>query len=151
MLTRQNIPTLDRTKYAPAAGVCRGGYILADCPGGKPELILIGTGSELSLVVAAFEQLSAEGIKARVVSLPSWELFEAQPPEYRHLVLPPQVTARVAVELGVQQGWDRYVGDHGRFMGMSGFGTSAPVGVLLKYYGFTVENVVAAAKQVLGR
>ena len=148
VLTRQNLPTLDRAKYASAAGLERGGYVLADAPDGRPDVILIGTGSEVSLCVAAYEKLSAEGIKARVVSLPCWELFDAQPAEYRDAVLPPEVTRRVAVELGVRQGWDQYIGRCGQFIGMCGFGVSAPVGVLLKHFGFTVENVVAAAKKV---
>ena len=150
VLTRQNLPTLDRTKYAPAAGVHRGGYVLADAPDGKPQVILIGTGSEVSLCVEASGQLAAEGIKARVVSLPSWELFDAQPAEYRDAVLPPGVTARVAVEMGVEQGWHKYLGPHGRFVGMAGFGASAPAGVLAKHFGFTVQNVVAQAKAALG-
>ena len=146
VLTRQNLPTLDRNRYAPASGTHRGGYILADAPGGKPQVILIGTGSEVSLCVAAYESLKAEGIAARVVSLPSWELFDAQPDEYRHAVLPPEVTARVAVEMGIEQGWSKYLGVRGRFIGMSGFGASAPMGVLLKHFGFTVEHVVAGSQ-----
>jgi transketolase len=152
-LTRQNIPTLDRTKYAPAAGLAQGGYVLADpagpLTGTRPEVILIGTGSELGLCVAAYEKLSAEGIPARVVSLPCWELFGEQPEEYRSSVLPSEVHRRVAVELGVEQGWSKYLGPAGRFLGMDHFGTSGPVGGLLKLYGFTVEHVVAAAKQLL--
>ena len=146
VLTRQNLPTVDRTKYAAAEGLRRGGYVLADAPDGRPEVILIGTGSEVSLCLAAYEQLFAEGVKARVVSMPCWELFDAQPAEYRDAVLPPAVTRRVAVELGVKQGWEKYIGPRGQFVGMCGFGASAPVGVLLKHFGFTVENVVAAAK-----
>ena len=149
VLTRQNLPTLDRAKFAPAAGVQKGGYVLADAPDGKPQVILIGTGSEVSLCMAAYEKLAAEGIKARVVSLPSWELFDAQPKEYRDAVLPPGVTARVAVELGVEQGWRKYLGPRGRFVGMHGFGASAPVGVLLKHFGFTPEAVAAAAKEAM--
>ena len=149
-LTRQNLPTLDRAKFAPAAGVQKGGYVLADAADGRPQVILIGTGSEVSLCVAAYEKLAAEGIKARVVSLPSWELFDAQPAEYREAVLPPGVTARVVVELGVEQGWEKYLGPHGRFVGMKGFGASAPIGVLLKHFGFTPEAVVAAAKAAMG-
>ena len=121
VLTRQNLPTLDRAKYASAAGLQRGGYVLADAADGKPEVILIGTGSEVSLCVAAYEKLAAEGIKARVVSLPCWELFDAQPAEYRNAVLPPDVTPRVAVELGVKQGWEKYLGACGSFIGMCGF------------------------------
>ena len=148
-LTRQNIPTLDRSRYAPAAGLRQGGYVLADAADKKPAVILIGTGSELSLCVAAYEKLTAEGVKARVVSLPSWELFDAQPQSYRDAVLPPEVTARVAIELGVEQGWCKYIGPGGRFIGMSDFGASGPIGVLLKHFGITTEAVVAAAKQLL--
>jgi transketolase len=147
VLTRQNLPTLDRAKYAAASGLARGGYILADAPSGKPEVILIGTGSEVSLCVAAYEKLVAEGVQARVVSLPSWRLFEEQPAEYRDSVLPPEVTRRVAVEAGVIQGWDRYIGPKGKFIGLCGFGASAPVGVIMKHFGFTVENVLAAVKE----
>ena len=110
-------------------------------------MILIGTGSELSLCVSAYEQLSAEGVKARVVSLPSWELFDAQPQAYRDSVLPPEVKRRVAVELGIEQGWCKYIGRCGRFLGMTSYGASAPVGVLLKHYGFTAENVVKLVKE----
>jgi transketolase len=147
ILTRQNLPTLDRTKYTPAAGLKRGGYILADAPSGKPEVILIGTGSEVSLCVGAYEKLVAEGIQARVVSLPSWELFDEQPKEYRNSVLPPEVKRRVAVEAGVEQGWEKYIGDKGKFIGMTGYGTSAPVGIIMKHFGFTVDNILAAAKE----
>ncbi len=146
VLSRQNLPTLDRSKYAPAAGAEKGGYVLADAADGKPELIVIGAGSELSLCVGAYERLTTEGIKARVVSLPSWELFDAQPQVYRDSVLPPDVSKRVAVELGIDQGWCKYIGRCGRFLGMTSYGASAPVGVLLKHYGFTVENVVRLAK-----
>lgn len=150
VLTRQNLPTLDRSKFASAEGVHQGAYILADAPAdAKPEVILIGTGSEVSLCSAAYEKLLAEGIKARVVSMPSWELFDAQPAEYRDAVLPPDVRARVAVEMGIEQGWHKYLGEHGRFVGMGGFGASAPAGVLFKHFGFTVENVVAHAKAAM--
>ena len=128
----------------------RGGYVLADAAGRPgPDVILIGTGSEVSLCVDAGEKLAAEGIPARVVSMPSWELFDAQPAEYRDAVLPPEVTARVAVELGIEQGWSKYVGPRGRFVGLCTFGTSGPAGALLKHYGFTPENIAAAAKDVL--
>ena len=147
VLTRQNLPTLDRTKLAPASGLQYGAYVLADAPSGKPEVILIATGSEVSLCVGAYEKLLAEAVQARVVSMPSWELFDEQPVEYRDTVLPPSVTRRVAVELGVKQGWEKYIGLCGKFIGMSGFGASAPVGVLLKHFGFTVDNIVAAAKE----
>jgi transketolase len=151
VLTRQNLPTLDRTVYAPASGLHRGAYVLADAPDGKPELILIGTGSELSLCVEAHKQLAAEGIKARVVSMPCWELFDAQPAEYRHSVLPPEVTGRVAVEAGVEQGWGKYIGISGRFVGMRTFGASAPFKHLYEHFGITRENVVAQAKAAIGR
>jgi transketolase len=149
VLSRQNVPTLDRGKYAPSAGAQKGGYILADAAGAKPAVILIGTGTELSLCVDAYEKLTAEGIRARVVSLPSWELFDTQPQAYRDAVLPPDVKNRVAVELGVEQGWRKYIGDSGRFLGMTSYGASAPVGVLLKHFGFTVENLVKLAKEGL--
>ena len=150
VLTRQNLPTIDRSKYAPAAGVGRGGYILADSEG-TPDVILIGTGSEVSPCLQAREKLAAEGIAARVVSLPSWELFDAQPAAYRDSVLPPEVTARVGVEMGVEQGWSKYVGQAGRFLGMTGFGISAPYQKLLEHYGFTPENIAAQAKAAMGR
>jgi len=149
VLTRQAVPTLDRTKYAAASGVHKGAYILADAPDGKPEVILIATGSEVALCVQAFEQLNAEGIRARVVSMPSWELFDQQPREYRETVLPPLVTARVSVEQATVFGWDRYVGPHGRMIGMHTFGASAPLKELQKKFGFLPATVVAAAKEVL--
>ncbi len=150
VLTRQNLPTLDRTKYASAAGVARGAYVLADAPGGKPKVILMATGSEVPLCVEAFERLKAEGIAARVVSMPCWELFEEQDAGYRDSVLPPAVTARVGVEAAARFGWDRYLGPAGRFIGMSTFGASAPGGVAMKHFGFTADHVVAAAKESLG-
>ena len=150
VLTRQALPTLDRTKYAAASGVAKGGYVLADSQG-KPELILIGTGSELSLCVAAYEKLSAEGKRVRVVSLPCWELFEQQTQAYRDSVLPPDVRARVSVEAGSVFGWERYVGLDGAIIGMTTFGASAPAGQLFKKYGFTVEHVLEVAKEVLAK
>ena len=149
ILTRQNLPTLDREKYAAADGVARGAYVLADSD--NPQVILMATGSEVSLCVEAYEQLKAEGIAARVVSMPCWELFEDQDQAYRDSVLPPQVTARVAVETAVQQGWERYLGFGGRFIGMHSFGASAPVKDVMKRFGFTVDNVVAQAKDALGK
>jgi transketolase len=149
ILTRQNVPTLDRAKYSSARGVARGAYVLADAKGGQPDVILIGTGSELSLAVAAYEKLTSEGIKARVVSMPSWELFDEQDQAYRESVLPPSVKARVAVEAGLRQGWDKYIGSDGRFVGMTGFGHSAPAGVLFKHFGITAERVVEEAKALL--
>jgi transketolase len=151
VLTRQNMPTLDRTKYGPASGVERGGYILADAPGGKPQVLLLGTGSELGLAVAAFEELIAQGIAARVVSMPSFELFEDQPATYREQVLPPAVTARVAVEAGIRQCWDRYLGSAGAFVGMSGYGASAPEKTIYEKMGITAARVVAEAKRLLGK
>ena len=151
VLTRQNVPTLDRTKYAPASGAAKGAYVVADAPGGKPELILLGTGSELSLCVEAYEKLKSEGIKARVVSMPSWEIFEKQDAAYKESVLPSDVTARVSVEMAATFGWERYTGSKGRNIGMHRFGASAPLKDLLKYFGFTVEKVLEAAHAVLGK
>jgi len=148
VLTRQALPTLDRNKYAAAAGLAKGGYVLAESQG-KPDLILIGTGSELSLCVAAYEKLTAEGTRVRVVSLPSWELFEKQTQAYRDSVLPPDVRARVSVEAGSVFGWERYVGLDGAILGMTTFGASAPAKDLFKKYGFTVEHVLEAARGVL--
>jgi len=151
VLSRQNIPTLDRTKYAAASGTAKGAYILADAPGGKPEVILMGTGSELSLCVDAYEKLKAEGINARVVSMPCWKLFEEQDAAYKESVLPSNVTARVSVEMAATFGWERYVGLKGRMIGMHRFGASAPLKDLLKYFGFTVDKVVAEARATLGK
>jgi transketolase len=149
VLTRQNIPTIDREKFAPADGVGQGAYVVADAEDGKPDVILLGTGSELSLCLEARESLASEGIQARVVSMPCWELFEMQSDEYRESVLPTAVRARVGVELGMVQGWEKYLGAQGRFLGMEGFGASAPVGELLEHFGITAENVVALAKETL--
>ena len=147
ILTRQNLPTVDRTKFAPAAGVRQGAYVLADVP--KPQVVLIGTGSEVALCLEAREKLAAQGIAARVVSMPSWELFDAQSPAYREQVLPPDVP-RVAVELGIELGWGKYLGCRGRFVGMKGFGASAPINVLLKHFGITAENVAKEAMALVG-
>ena len=147
VLTRQAIPTFDRTRFASAAGVARGAYVLADGAGGVPEVLLLATGSEVSLCVAAFEQLAKEGIRARVVSMPSWELFEQQDKAYRDSVLPPAVKARVSVEMATTFGWDRYVGPTGHSIGMHSFGASAPLRQVLPHFGFTVEHVVTAAKE----
>jgi transketolase len=149
--SRQAMPTLDRTKYAPASGVAKGAYVLADAVGGKAEVILMASGSELQLAVGAYEKLKTEGIKARVVSMPCWELFEAQDAAYKESVLPSSVTARVSVEMASTLGWERYVGMKGKAIGMHSFGASAPLKDLLKNFGFDAENVVAAAKEVLGR
>lgn len=151
VLSRQALPTLDRTKYAPASGVTKGGYILGDALGAKPELILIGTGSELSLCVAAYEKLTAEGVRARVVSMPSTEIFDMQDASYKKSVLPPEVKARVSVEAGSTFGWERYVGTEGAIIGMTRFGASAPAKDLFQKFGFTVEHVIQAAKSVLAK
>jgi transketolase len=151
VLTRQNVPTLDRTKFGSAAGVAKGAYVLADPAEGKPEVILIGTGSEVTTCLSAYDQLTAAGIKARVVSMPCWAWFDAQDEAYRNSVLPPDIMARVAVEAGVKQGWEKYIGPSGRFVGMSSFGASAPAGTLYKHFGITPENVAAEAKAALGK
>jgi transketolase len=151
LLSRQALPTLDRTKYASAAGLAKGAYVLADPPAGAPEVLLIATGSEIALCVAAHEQLVNEGIRSRVVSLPSWELFDEQPPEYRDSVLPPSIRARVSVEQASILGWEHYIGSAGRAIGMRTFGASAPLKDLQKKFGFDPENVVAAAKEQLAR
>jgi len=151
VLSRQGMPTLDRTKYAAASGAAKGAYVVADTAGGKPEVILMATGSELHLAVAAYEKLTAEGIRARVVSMPCWELFEAQDAAYKEGVLPAGVTARVSVEMAATLGWDRYVGPKGNSIGMHSFGASAPLKDVLKKFGFEADAVVRAAKQALGR
>jgi transketolase len=150
-LTRQNLPTLDRTKYASADGVAKGGYILADAKGGKPAVILIATGSELQLAVAAHEELTTAGVASRVVSLPSFELFDDQPQKYRDEVLPPAVTARVGVEAGIRQGWDKYIGVQGAFVGLDTFGASAPFELVYKHRGLTTAAVVSAARELIKR
>jgi transketolase len=150
-LSRQPLPTLDRTRYAPASGLKRGAYVLGDPPAGNPEVILIASGSEVSLAVEAHEQLLAGGIRSRVVSMPSWEIFEHQTQEYRDGVLPPNVTARVAVEQASTFGWERYVGTSGRIIGMKTFGASAPLKELQRKFGFEPDQVATAAKALLGR
>jgi transketolase len=154
LLCRQAVPTFDRKKYASAEGLHRGAYVLADAPGGKPDVLLLGTGSEVSLCVDAYERLKAEGVKARVVSMPSWEVFEyhcRKDPSYRESVLPRAVTARVSVEAASTFGWERYIGTDGHAVGMHTFGASAPLKELLKKFGFTADAVVAAAKEQLGK
>jgi transketolase len=151
ILTRQAVPTLDRTKYAPASGVAKGAYILADAPSAKPDVILMATGSEVALCVDAYEKLKAEGIKARVVSMPSWDLFEHQDRDYREEVLPPEITARIAVEQASTFGWSQYVGFKGRVLGMHTFGASAPLKELQKKFGFTPDAVVSAAREMVAR
>jgi transketolase len=151
-LSRQPLPTLDREKYAPASGLHRGAYVLADpAEGGEPEVILIATGSEVALAVGAYETLTAEGIRARVVSMPSWEIFDRQDAAYREQVLPPHITARVAIEQASTLGWERYVGSTGAVVGMSTFGASAPLKELQSKFGFTPEAVVTRAKEQISR
>jgi transketolase len=149
--SRQALPTLDRRKYAPASGLARGAYVLGDAPGGNPEVILLATGSEVSLAVDAHEKLLAEGIRSRVVSMPSWDIFDHQTQEYRDSVLPPRVTARVAVEQASTFGWEHYTGLVGRIIGMKTFGASAPLKELERKFGFEPSHVVTAAKQLLRR
>ena len=148
-LTRQDVRTLDRSRYASAEGLRRGAYVLSDAKSGPPALILIASGSEVGLILDAAERLAAEGVAVRCVSMPSWDLFDAQPPSYRDEVLPPNVTARLAVEQGAAQGWHRYVGDRGDMLGVERFGASAPAETLLREYGFTADNVVLRARALL--
>ncbi len=149
ILTRQALPTYDRKRFASASGLAQGAYVLADAEGGNPEVLLMATGSEVSLCVGAYEELKRQGVRARVVSMPSWELFERQSEEYRRTVLPPSVKARVAVEQASTFGWNRYVGIDGAILGMKTFGASAPLKVLQKEFGFTTDHVVEAAKAQL--
>jgi transketolase len=149
ILSRQALPTIDRTRYAAASGLAKGAYVLADVEGGEPELIFLSTGSEVSLVLAAHERLKAAGVRSRVVAMPSWSMFEKQARSYREAVLPPSVSARVAVEQAGSFGWDRYVGPHGTTVTMSSFGASAPLPKLQEKFGFTIENVVKVARDVM--
>jgi transketolase len=149
ILSRQTCATLDRTKYAPASGVAKGAYVLASDP--NPELILIGTGSEVQMCVEAYEKLKAEGIRARVVSMPSWELFEHQSDEYRETVLPAAMQNRISVEQASTFGWNRYVGLQGRMIGMKTFGASAPLKELQKRFGFTSDAIIAAAREMVSK
>ena len=151
VFSRQAMPTIDRTKFAPASGAAKGAYVVADAEGGKPDVILMGTGTELQHCMTAWEKLKAEGIKARVVSMPCWQLFEEQDAAYKESVLPSSVTARVSIEMASPLGWDRYVGPKGTILAMRSFGASAPLKDLLKKFGFEPENVVAAAKKLLGK
>ncbi|MEA2641614.1 MAG: transketolase [Chloroflexota bacterium] len=151
VLTRQAVPTLDRTRYGAASGLARGAYVLADAEGGDPEVILLATGSEVALCLTAQEQLTAEGIRTRVVSMPSWELFEEQDQPYRNAVLPPDVRARISVEQAATMGWDRYIGPEGMHIGMRTFGSSAPLKAVLQKFGFTPERVVEAARSLAAR
>lgn len=149
VLTRQNVPTIDRTKFAPANLAAKGGYVLAEAPGGKPAAIIMATGSELDIAMKAWEKLTAEGVAVRLVSMPCQEWFEKQDQAYRDSVLPPAITARVAVEAGLRQSWDRYLGPSGKFVGMSGYGASGPFNLLYKHFGITSENVAAQVKAAL--
>jgi transketolase len=149
-LSRQPLPTFDRRQYASAAGVARGAYVMADAPGGPPEIILIASGSEVSVVVAAHEALASQGIRSRVVSMPSWDIFEHQPQSYRESVLPPEIKTRIAVEQGSALGWDRYVGAAGSVIGMETFGASAPLKELQRKFGFEPERIVDLAREMLG-
>ncbi len=151
ILTRQAIPTLDRSKYTAASGVAKGAYVLADAPDGQPDVLLMATGSEVALCIQAHEQLLGEGVKSRVVSMPSWELFEQQSEEYKQSVIPDNVTARVSVELASTFGWGKYVGTVGKAIGMESFGASAPLKELAKKFGFTVDHVVAEAKSQIAQ
>jgi transketolase len=147
ILSRQALPTVDRASHGAASGLARGGYILADAPNGDPQVILIATGAEVGLCLSAHEALLAEGVACRVVSMPSFALFEAQDIAYRRAVLPPAVTARVAVEAASPLGWDRYAGAEGEIIAMRAFGASGPIGDLMTHFGFTVEAVVSAARR----
>ena len=151
VLTRQDVPTLDRNRYASPDGLRRGAYVLADSPGGTPELVLIASGSEVAPIVEAANRLQDDGIRVRVVSMPSWELFDALPQTERDAVLPPSVRARMAVEAGVSQGWHRYVGDAGDVISVEHFGSSAPGEILLREYGFGVTEICRRARQCLSR
>jgi transketolase len=151
ILTRQDVPTLDRSQFAAADGLRRGAYVLADAPDGKPDIILIATGSEVSLIIAAGQKLTENEIGVRIVSMPSWELFETQSQEYRDSVLPPAMWARLAVEAGATQGWRKYVGDGGDVIGVDRFGASAPGKVLMREHGFTVDNVCERAMKLIDR
>jgi transketolase len=150
-LTRQDVPTLDRTQFGTADGLRRGAYVLADAPDGKPDIILIATGSEVSLIIAAGQKLTESEISVRIVSMPSWELFEAQPRNYRDSVFPPSTRARLAVEAGATQGWCKYVGGEGEVIGVDRFGASAPGKVMMHEYGFTVENISKRALELVNR
>jgi transketolase len=149
--SRQALPIFDRAKFAPATGLAKGGYVLADAPDGKPDVILIGCGSEVSLCVQAAERLTGEGIKTRVVSMPAWELFDEQDQQYQDSVLPPSVRARVTVEEASPIGWERYAGRDGVVLGMRTFGMSAPMKIVAEHFGFTPAHVAAVAKEVLER
>jgi transketolase len=149
IFTRQNVPVIDRDRFSPATGLTRGAYVLADCAQAKPEIIIIATGSEVHPALEAYEKLGAEGVQARLVSMPSWEIFERQPEDYRHQVFPPEVTARISIEAGATHGWHKYVGLEGEVIGIDRFGTSAPGAINLKNLGFTSENILTKARSLL--
>ena len=151
IFTRQNLSVLDRSVVSPAAGLRKGGYILWESAAGDPDVILIGTGSEVEIALEAGRRLASEGVRVRVVSLPSWELFDREPQAYRDSVLPPAVRARVAVEAGIRLGWEHYVGLEGEIVGIDRFGASAPYKVIYEKFGITAEAVAAAARRLLGR
>ena len=151
VLTRQKLPVIDRTTFAPASGLAQGGYVLADAAGSAPEVILIATGSEVSIALEAHQRLTKDGIRSRIVSLPCWELFDAQPQSYRDAVLPPDIRARVSIEAASPFGWERYVGLEGAIIGVNRFGASAPGPVVMREFGFTVEHIVETAKAVRQR
>jgi transketolase len=146
VLSRQKLPVFDRDRYAPASGLARGAYVLADAESGEPEVILIASGSEVQLCVSVYETLKRDSVAARVVSMPSWELFERQDRSYRDAVLPPRITARVTVEMGATIGWDRYAGPTGAIIGMHSFGASGPIGDVLAKFGFVPDQILQAAK-----
>jgi transketolase len=148
IFSRQKLPVIDQTKYASAEGVARGAYVLADCDSSTPDLILIASGSEVGLALKAYEKMTAEGTKVRVVSMPSWELFELQSEEYRHQVLPLSVKKRISIEAGVPIGWERYVGTQGIVIGVNRFGASAPGELVMEKFGFSVENIIQKAKSL---
>ena len=148
LFTRQGLPTLDRSKFAPASGLHKGAYVLADLGGGEPEMILMASGSEVSLIVEAGQRLAADGVNVRLVSFPSWELFEAQDQAYKESLFPSNITARLAVEAGIPQGWHKYVGGQGDILGIDHFGASAPAKTIFEKFGFTVDHVVELAKKL---
>jgi len=148
IFSRQKLAVIDRSKYESAEGVARGAYVLADCHPNTPDIILIATGSEVGLALQAYEKLIAEGVKVRVVSMPSWELFERQPEEYRHQVLPSQLSKRISIEAGVPIGWERYIGNQGVIIGINSFGASAPGELVLEKFGFSVENIISKTKNL---
>jgi len=150
-LTRQKLPVFDRTKYASAEGLVKGAYVMSESPSEKIDVILIATGSEVSIAIEAQEKLAVEGIGARVVSMPSWELFDKQPLSYRQEVLPPEITARIAIEAGVTLGWSKYTGDRGDVIGLERYGASAPYQVAMEKLGFSAANVVERVRKLIGK